>query len=179
MLFGEQFEAPDMDAGEDRDLPAAIEREDERSGEVRAEVDLSGGNRLVRHPGIIGNDVVDLRDAFVREQFVDDISRGGAEARAPAERDFRRLGRGFLRQRAPALIAPDKSGRCSRAAREKEITPGGKHRRLPSANPPFRPDARPAQSLGVSCLNLTLRFRTARCKSQRLATGQYFQSDAD
>ena len=64
----------------DRDLPAAIEREDERSGEVRAEVDLSGGNRLVRHPGIIGNDVVDLRDAFVREQFVDDISRGGAEA---------------------------------------------------------------------------------------------------
>ena len=120
----------------DRDLPAAIEREDERSGEVRAEVDLSGGNRLVRHPGIIGNDVVDLRDAFVREQFVDDISRGGAEARAPAERDFRRLGRGFLRQRRPALVAPNKSGRCRRrGSGKKKITPGGKHWRLPLREP--------------------------------------------
>jgi hypothetical protein len=31
-----------MDAGENGDLHAAIEREDERAGEVRAEVDLSG-----------------------------------------------------------------------------------------------------------------------------------------
>jgi hypothetical protein len=130
-VLGEQFEAPDMDACEDGDLLAAIEREDERTGEVRGEVDLSGGDRLVSRPtGITCDDVVDLRDAFVREQFVDDISRGGAEARAFAERYFRRLGRRFLRPPEAVRVAPNKPG-SGRSSSKNKITPGRKHWRLP------------------------------------------------
>jgi hypothetical protein len=92
-VLGEQFEAPDMDAGQNRDLSAAIERDNERAGEVQGEVDLSGRDRLVQKGRSNGADIVDLRDAFVREQFVDDILRSDAEARPLGEPDPRRLGR--------------------------------------------------------------------------------------
>ena len=49
-----------MDAGEHRDLSAAIKQQNERTGEVHGEVDLSRGDRLAQQRSGVGDDIVDL-----------------------------------------------------------------------------------------------------------------------
>ena len=71
-----------MDAREHRDLSAAVKQQNERAGEMHGEVDLTGRDRLAQERAGIGDDVIDLRDALVREQFVDDILRHDAETRS-------------------------------------------------------------------------------------------------
>ena len=120
-----------MDAGEHRDLCAAVKLENERTGEVQGEVDLTGRDRLAQERSGIGDDIVDLRDALGREQFINDILRHDAETRNLGEPDPRCFGRGFLRLRAAASSAPNQPCARRRAGGEKKITPVGQHWRLP------------------------------------------------
>ena len=81
--FGrEQLEAADVHAGDDRDLFAGLDRDEQRRREVQREVDLAAGDQF-RLPGAgVGHHVADVGEAFLLQQLLGDVLGRDADAAA-------------------------------------------------------------------------------------------------
>ena len=117
-----------MNTGQDFDGITGIHRDDERSGEVQAEVRLPAADQLRLDPTGFRHDVADLGKAFRAQQLLGDILGRDADAPDLCKADASRFGRWL---RGKRLLDPNEArgAGCRKAGQEATAILNDLHRK--------------------------------------------------
>jgi hypothetical protein len=116
VVTGEQFETPDMDAGQQRERYAVIDRLDEVRGVIHLEFKLSSGGQLHRLGGR-HVEIADVGKTLGAQQFLGGVFGDNTDRAGPPDADRSRLGRPLSGSRR--RTAEEAEGSASRKGRQK------------------------------------------------------------